>query len=245
MKKLILSLALAFTVLLAGCNSAQAPMTSINPSSTPPYNLDLTQFTAFLGNEGFTNVRTQTDFLAQMKKYSYNGTTVDAYGAWYNYDGIYGGGCAMNSDNISFKNDYYQNDETGVTRSTDSLFTLVPLEGLTLPYGITFEDNVTSALAKLGIKDDPRLDFTADSGTTDTMTLAADGNTKLYYVDMTRTTAPIDYIAPFKLKFEQVYKAESSTITRTLELSYYNGLSNNVYKFYSAHICVEKSYDSP
>ena len=220
--------------MLVGCNTP-----------IPPYNLDLTQFNDFLANEGFRDVLPQKDFLELLKKYSYNGTTVDDYGAWFYYDGMYGGGCAMNSDEINWQDDYYQNDETGVTRSTNSLSTRVPLEGLTLPYGITFEDNVTSALAKLGIKDDPRLNFTADSGTTDTMTLAANGNTKLYYIDMTRTTAPIDYIAPFKLKFEQIYKSETSTITRTLELNYYNGLSSNGYAFYSANISVVKSNDSP
>lgn len=117
--------------------------------SADEYGDILTAFSAFLDDEGFVSGLTQGQMIGTADRYAYEGRTIHQTNAGFHWDGTDGGGWKCMGELFGVSNEY----RSGVY--TNSLYTSVPLDGLTLPFGITFDDALSAVLGKLGLPVDP------------------------------------------------------------------------------------------
>ena len=117
--------------------------------SADEYGDILTAFSAFLDDEGFVSGLTQGQMIGIADRYAYEGRTIHKTIAGFHWDGVDGGAWNCRGELFGVSNEY----RSGVY--TNSLYTSVPLEGLNLPFGITFDDALSAVLGKLGLPVDP------------------------------------------------------------------------------------------
>lgn len=109
-------------------------------------------FITFLDNENFVPGVEQGDFIDQIGKYRYDELPLSlrlSDGCFY--DGANGGGYRRLGVDLGIENKFQIDEEQGVATYTNRFYTYVPLEGLQLPYGIDFTDDLDSVLSKIGI----------------------------------------------------------------------------------------------
>ena len=106
-------------------------------------------FITFLDNENFVPGVGQGDMIDQLEAYCYNGEPLSFTG--YHYDGDRGGGFDAQGERYGMLNDFKVDVGQGTATYTNRFYTCVALEGLELPYGIDFTDDLDTALSKLGI----------------------------------------------------------------------------------------------
>lgn len=106
-------------------------------------------FATVLTNEGYAAAMSQSDLRNIVKRYSFEGTSLDELIMFFHYDGEYGGGMQGSGEHFGYSNDY-KNYNSRVTY-TNYFYTNVPIDGMVLPYGISFDDDISSALEKLGL----------------------------------------------------------------------------------------------
>ena len=106
-------------------------------------------FITFLDNENFVPSVGQGDMIDQLEAYRYNGEPLSFTG--YHYDGDRGGGFDAQGEFYGLLNDFRVDENQGTASYTNQFYTCVPLEGLLLPYGIDFNDDLDSVLSKVGI----------------------------------------------------------------------------------------------
>ena len=150
---------------------------SFSACATTSGRLPLTDFYAlskFLDQENFVPELGQDDFREQMKKYSYNGRDLNSFAGTF-FDGPSGGGYGTTSDAFGFQNNYTVTDNGKYAEYTNSLYTSVPLAGLKMPKGISFDDDLSAVCKRLGIHFDPSSEFVPDKDNEDVMTLRKDG----------------------------------------------------------------------
>lgn len=169
MKKLIaIASALLCLLSLAGCDKKEPDV----PSEKPP------TFSEFLDNENFVPELSQADFMAQLDKYSYEGQKIEEivgaeHSTWKDWSGWSG-----NGEQFGF-NSYTNSRDDGTLVYCNRLYTEVPLEGLVLPYGITFEDSAETVLEKCEIDFDIHNDFDANDEGYQQITISDDGSTRI------------------------------------------------------------------
>jgi len=150
-KRIFMSIALVLCLcILAGC------------SATGSVNTD--GFVEFLDNENFVPEVGQGDFVDQLANYSYEGQSLSELLNGYFYDGANGGGYKAGyalpnpgryggyyGVRFGMENDFRVDENQGVAIYTNQFYTSLALEGLQLPYGIEFTDDLSSVLSKVGI----------------------------------------------------------------------------------------------
>ena len=128
--------------LLAGCKA----------SSNVREDFSADGFIEFLDNENFVPGVGQGDFIDQIGKYRYEGKSLsERLSDGFFYDGANGGGYRCLGMDLGIENDFHIDEGQDVATYTNRFYTRVPLEGLQLPYGIDFTDDLDSVLSKLGI----------------------------------------------------------------------------------------------
>lgn len=187
------------------------------------YIKDISPFSEFLDNEKFVPRMSQEEFKDQMGKYSYEGTPVLDIIAGFFYDGLQGGGFAAGGEHFGFKNDYTAEDN--VANYSNRIWTKVQLEGLTLPYGIDFDDSLSEVFQKMESTINPYSAFYADENSTTDMTLYSDEKAKLVFQDLKRTQVPVEYEMPYVLIYSEAYTTQlddgrPDTVERTIKLSF-------------------------
>jgi len=183
-------------------------------------------FSGFLDGENFVAGLGQGDFLAQMGKYRYEGIKLSDSMGLFHYDGEYGGGCGVNDKYFGFANDYMATEDGKSATYSNRFYTNIPLEGLTLPHGITFDDTLKTVLRKLGIIIDLKEDSVSDKENTGKITLRSDGTSSL---ELTNCLLSSDTIGKplydFELKYTENYQTTRkdgriSDVTRYIIMSF-------------------------
>ena len=106
-------------------------------------------FITFLDHENFVPSVGQGDMIDQLEAYRHNGESLSFTG--YHYDGDRGGGFDAQGEFYGLLNDFKVDEGQGTATYTNRFYTCVALEGLELPYGIDFNDDLDSVLSKVGI----------------------------------------------------------------------------------------------
>lgn len=186
--------------------------------SADEYGDILTTFSAFLDGEGFVCGLTQGQVTGIADRYAYEGRTIHKTIAGFHWDGTDGGGWKCMGELFGVSNEY----RSGVY--TNSLYTSVPLEGLTLPFGITFDDALSAVLGKLGLAVDPD-ELVPDRENGLCMTILSRDGRSLTLTDFFR--APVaDYAFRWELTFTEktlVTNGGSTTaVERRIELNFTN-----------------------
>ena len=182
-------------------------------------------FSEFLDNENFVTDLSQGDLIEQLGKYKYNGKKVTDVAIGANYDSEYGGGVTASADFFGYENYFYQTEKE--TKYSNSFYTMVALNGLKLPYGIDFEDNLSEVFQKLDIGKDPYKNFVADADSKTDMTLYTNGDVTLVFRDLKRTDAPVEYERPYELVYSETTSAvlsdgRTKTTQRTVKLAFHD-----------------------
>ena len=220
MKRIIIILLSACLLLsFASCEKDEP-----EPINTIP-DADITAFTEWLDGEGFVPGLSQGEMIEKMDGYTHDGKSVTNSATGLFYDGYYGGGYAARGENFCFRNDFKASDDNKTADYTNSFYTKVPLDGLTLPFGIGFEDNLQEAMSKIGIASDPSVNFIADEGFNIAMTLYRDERYTLVFKNWYLSTEPIEVDIPYELIFTENYTFtregdRESNVTRTMKLTF-------------------------
>lgn len=216
MKRLCIFLSAFLLFVLLGC-------TNIENSNLGE--ADITVFTTWLDNEGFLPAMSQSEIIEKMDGYTYNGQSVNDAAVGCHYDSPYGGGYTADGENFGFANDYMTSEDGKTADYANSFYTKVSLNGLTLPFGIEFEDALHDVLAKLGITANLPSNFTPDDGADVAMTLYNDERYTLVFKNLYLSKEPIAVDIPYELVFTENYtftreSDRESNVTRAIKLKF-------------------------
>ena len=194
----------------------------------PTQEVFIYSFSEYLDYMGFDENMWQGVLIDLLETFSYNGNGVLGNGHFS--DGPYGGGFSGSSEACKYSN-YYHSD--GITANAiNYIETTAPINGLTLPYGITFnntlEDVIKAACPKfrgsLPSEGEVKSFSTTDNGT--------------IHISKTDKSPSV-----FVLRYEEIYRValiaeRVSTVTRFIEFTF-DEENKKLLKF---KICVEESY---
>lgn len=192
----------------------------------PSENLPEKEFTTAgflecLDRENFKKDVTQTAFLDQVDKYSYRGRKVTDLALPAYFDGVHGGGIMGWGDFLGIHNEYYADDEK--ITYTNEIDTLVPLDGLVLPYDIKFDDSIQTVFKKIGIKEDLDKAFEPNQTSVTEKTLF-ENKTEALILIKHNTYTESDNKYSYSLKYtetESAIEGERDEITvRSVEMSF-------------------------
>lgn len=206
-KPLIFILTVLLVLSLLGCSSGTQ---SVSPtSSTPiviiPFSADNNGFSECLDSMNFVPSMWQGTLFDLAESLTYEGKNIADAAPGIFYDGQYGGGYRSQGNRFGFGNDYTRSEDDTSATSDNYLYTYVPLEGMALPCGITFDDNLTTLLQKAGFDIDYHEDFISDETTPGVMTLFQDETIHLTLTDYSLTTDKNDEYS-YLLKYTEVYE---------------------------------------
>lgn len=151
MKKLLsLVLVIVFLLSLVGCQKTEISYDESNESKNYVFDYDFHQY---IDELNFDENLTETELKNQMSTYKYNGKSITSIVLGVYEDGTDGGGYrAFDMDGLfcyGLIGTFYDNE--GYVIRSRYFNTSVHLEGLTLPSGITFDDDIISALQCLKV----------------------------------------------------------------------------------------------
>ena len=176
----------------------------------------------YLDSVGFTEEMLQFTILSQMEEYSYNGTPVTKMVVLMHYDGETGCGCEGEGDLVSFREDYSEVGDGNVTRY-NSFTTKVQLDNMPLPNGITFDDNIETALSKCKIEMNPETDF-RPQGEGYAMTLYSNIYSSVQLIDCQAEAVSQGWETTdsFEIRYKSITPNSdgSGTLTRTLTMAF-------------------------
>ncbi len=130
-----------------------------------PNIFDNSKYTAYLDEINFIPELSQSQFVSQMKKYLYNGTSIEDLTIGHHYDGEWGGGYAADGELFGFRNDYTVMNSKQRAIYSNRLYSTVKLDGIALPCEINFGDTLTTVLGKLQIDTEHLEDFASNEVT--------------------------------------------------------------------------------
>ena len=218
MKKLVVLLLVAvlLATMLAGCAPKKMPLDTLNDG-----------FTDFLDAENFVHSSSQISFREQVEQYTYNGQPLKDILQVIYHDGLTGGGCSGKGEHFGYTNNYERKLFSRKVNYTNSFYTQVALDNLTLPYGIDFDDTIVDVFGKMGIVIDLEKDFFLDEPNEcgDAMTLYdKDGRTLVLHDHY--KAHPLDDVAyHYTLVYVETYTAKrtdgkKTNVTRSIELEF-------------------------
>ena len=153
MKRLVALVAVfAFLLLLVGCQESAHDTTNQMQVNAKENIFDY-DFHTYLNNIPFVEGMSQSQLTNQVALYKYEGESITTMMLGEYSDGFDGGGYqAYNRDGLFYYGliaTFYDNEGYGIY--SDDFSFKVPLEGFTLPSGITFDDDIISALQCLKV----------------------------------------------------------------------------------------------
>ena len=153
MKKLLsLFLIVVFLLSLVGCQESAHDTTNQMQVNAKENIFDY-DFHTYLNNIPFVEGMSQSQLTNQVALYKYEGKSITTMMLGEYSDGLDGGGYqAFNRDGLFSYGSiatFYDNEGYGIY--SDDFYFEVPLEGFTLPSGITFDDDIISALQCLKV----------------------------------------------------------------------------------------------
>ena len=184
---------------------------------------DVAVLTVWLDDEGFVPGISQSEMIDKMKGYTHNGRWSVGDFPGVHYDGQNGGGYDATGGEYGFANDFSASNDRTTAVYTNSFYTRVPLDGLTLPLGMGFDDTLHYVIEKLGIGIKLPSEFTPDGGNDYTMTLYEDERYTLVFKNLNFSEGLIITKAPYELIFTENYtftrdSGSVSNVTRTMKL---------------------------
>ncbi len=207
--------------LLLSCTGSTDGIESTSESSTDPAIIETPETTAegklnsdktlplldslseYLTDEGYTDTKEET-LIGIVSKYSYEGISLPKLIPGAVYEGMdNSGGMDGGNGTIRYRH-HFSYPEDGNNINYNYFYTQVPLDGLTLPCGITFEDPVSDVLKNFGIDFNPN-SFTPDSENNRmkaTLLTSEDASLVFYnynYSDLA------DYADKYTLQFTDIY----------------------------------------
>lgn len=212
MKKITVFILTALLLLsLIGCDG-----------SAPPPSGDINDLSEYLDTMGFTPSMWQGTLFDLAESLMYEGKNIHDAAPGCFYDGKYGGGYRSQGSRFGFANDYTRSEDGASATSYNYLYTHVPLEGLDLPLGITFDDNLSTLMYSMGLDPDIRFDIDATGVTT----LHDDGTACLTLTDFAKKPdTPENNKFTFNLNYTETYEVtltdgRIADVTRTLSMSF-------------------------
>ena len=182
----------------------------------------LDSLSEYLTNEGYTGTDQET-LTAIVSKYSYQGTSLPELYPAAVYEGTDNrGGMDGGDGTIRYRN-HFSYPEGGKSVRYNNFYTQVPLEGMILPFEISFEDTVSDVLKKLGLDFSP--DYFAPDNQSNRMKatlLTAEESSLIFYNYHYSDLA--DYEDKYALLFTDIYYFErwdGAKFPYTRELSLY------------------------
>lgn len=182
----------------------------------------LDSLSEYLTNEGYTDTD-QEALTAIVSKYSYQGTSLPELYPAAVYEGTDNSGGMSGGDGTIGYRHHFSYPESGKSVRYNNFCTQVPLEGMVLPFEISFEDTVSDVLKKLGLDfspdyfapDDPRNRMKATLLTLEESSLVF---YNYHYSDLA------DYEDKYALLFKDIYyfvRWDGAKFPYTRELSLY------------------------
>ena len=218
MKKLVVLLLVAvlLATMLAGCAPKEMPLDTLNDG-----------FTDFLDRENFVHSSSQRSFRAQVEQYMYKGEQLKDLVDVTMFDGLTGGGCSADGEYFGYTNNYERKLFSRKVNYTNSFYTQVALDNLTLPYGIDFDDTITEVFEKMDVTLDAEQDFVADDEKKDAtiMTLYEEDGRTLVLRNYLQDKSTKKHTYNFVLTYQETYRSTRSNgkktnVTRTVTLSF-------------------------
>ena len=154
MKKLLVFL-ICMTLclsILSGCNTKKPPEEEASVSLEE----GMAGLAQFFKDENFVPGLSQSDLKKQMEKYSYEGEKITELLPGEHGDGLFGGGYSAIGSLFGFVNNYSRSKDAPEANYENSFYSLVPLDGLTMPLEISFGDSLTTVCEKTGLSEDWR-----------------------------------------------------------------------------------------
>jgi hypothetical protein len=218
MKKMIVFL-LAVTLLgttLIGCSPKKTLIETLDDG-----------FTDFLDAENFVHSSSQISFREQVEQYTYNGQPLKDVLQVIYHDGLTGGECSGKGEHFGYTNNYERKLFSRKVNYTNSFYTQVALDNLTLPYGIDFDDTITEVFEKMDVTLDAEQDFVADDEKKDAtiMTLYEEDGRTLVLRNYLQDKSTKKHTYNFVLTYQETYRSTRSNgkktnVTRTVTLSF-------------------------
>ena len=184
------------------------------------------QFDEYLDRENFVAGLSQSDFISKIENYRYNNKSVEDIAPGMFFDGPSGGGLEYKGELFEFLNEYSVTEDDESARYYNLFYTEVSLDGLALPYDVTFDDTLSVVLQKLGIDLNPQNDFVSDEEDIGKMTLYKDHTAylKLWNYNL----LPLGIEEPtdkYELEYTESYRSTRSdgrdtTITRSVVMKF-------------------------
>ena len=194
-------------------------------SKTPIETLD-DGFTEFLDRENLVHSSSQWSMLDRVEQYTYEGKPLKDLVVVTILDSFTGGGSEARGEYFGYASNYEETLFTNEVYCTESFYTQVALDNLTLPYGIDFDDTIADVFEKMGITFDAKKDFVADDeDDPTTMTLYDKDDRLLILHNYLQSDSLVDYSNNFVLKYQETYMAmrDGKTrikVTRTIQLRF-------------------------
>ncbi len=166
----------------------------LNSDKTLPL---LDSLSEYLTNEGYTGT-TEEALNSIISQYSYQGTLISKLVDAAVYDGTDNSGGTHASHQYFGYHWHYSYPEDGKSVHYNNFYTRVPLDGLILPFGITFNDTFYDVLKKLGLEFNP-----GNEGINTEAALLTSGESALvfYYDSYVDYTVHVEY----SLRFTDIY----------------------------------------
>lgn len=182
-------------------------------------------FAKYLDDVNFVSGLDQGDFIAQVGKYRYDQKAVTEIVGGLHWDGNLSSGWRAVGASFGFVNDFTVTEDREYANHSNSLYTSVPLDGLELPFGIYFDDTITTALQKLEIDMDLQSGFVWDEDNVGTMILYRDDRSSLQLTNNTRlkTSSMLhyDYVLAYTENYQSTLEdGRETSVTRHVILSF-------------------------
>jgi len=205
-------------------NTVESGTININPE----YAKTINNFSKYLNKEGFVPGLSQSQFIELMEKYSYNGEKQTIA----QFDGLQGSGCLIYGEQYSGSNAYGTTLDKKYANYWNSFNTRVALDGLVLPYGLCFDDELSDVFRKINISLDPYGGFVLDKDSNMDMTLLRDDKSTLVLSNKTLTKESTEVNNSYELIYTETYQitrkdGSDATVTRTITFTFSSNESGN------------------
>lgn len=207
--------------------------------------IDHLEFLESLNAAGFEKYLPKDEFFEVMGQYTCNGESI-VDGRVLHSSGMYSEGYIvylLKSGTLA--NEYEKSRDGTYEIYTNTLKTRMDLGGLTLPYGITFDDTLKIVFEKMGYANTPYDCFVADDNFQNTMTLYEKNGESLVYYDFQITDPRGEYIIPYVLEYTGVDRylledGEVGTLNKRVTISF-----SSEGKLYEVEMSVSEEHGTP
>lgn len=167
--------------------------------------VDELEFSKYLDDMQFVPGLSRADFISLLEQFRYKNEKITDVVMGVYYDGPHGGGWQGRTEQFEIYNDYKVSEDNTSATYSNCFYTKVPLEGMELPYGISFEDSLDDTFGKIGIRVNINSDFIPDNDTDTYMTLYGKDGESFVLQDLRRTKEHVEYELPYRLVYTEKY----------------------------------------